>query len=125
MKKLLLTLMALVAMTMSANAQGMKDINTWTWTGGPGKSYVDRATLDNRANRYHFIINDANSDIRLCIRKDGKKAWYSFNGGVHFMGFYDESITKSEKKIIDKKKKNKVSDNVNLNNKGNNPFADY
>ena len=25
-----------------------------------------------------------------CHVWDGKKAWYSFNGGVHFMGLYDQ-----------------------------------
>ncbi len=116
MKKILVTLVALVAMTLSVSAQGLQNINTWTWTGGPGKSYVDRSTLDRRANTYHSIINDKNSDIKLCIRKDGKKAWYSFNGGVHFMAFYDEAITLSEKAILDKRKKTKTSEKKGTSN---------
>ena len=129
MKRLLLTIVAFAAITLSAAAQGLQDIQSTSWYGGPGKSYIDRSTLNTRAQRYNFIINDKNSDIRLCIRKDGKKAWYSFNGGVHFMGYYDQSITQSEKKIIDKeKKKNKNSSlsnsarNAKVNN---NPFLDY
>ena len=90
---------AYLSSTLSAAAQGLQDIQSTSWYGGPGKSYVDRATLDSRAENYHFIINESNSDIHLCIRKDGRKAWYSFNGGVHFMGYYEESITNSEKKI--------------------------
>ena len=100
-------LVAFAALTLSAAAQGLQDIQSTSWYGGPGKSYIDRSTLNTRAQKYNFIINDKNSDIRLCIRKDGKKAWYSFNGGVHFMGYYDQSITQSEKKIIDKEKKKK------------------
>ncbi len=99
MKRILLTIVAIAAITLSAAAQGLQDIQSTSWYGGPGKSYVDRATLDSRAENYHFIINESNSDIHLCIRKDGRKAWYSFNGGVHFMGYYEESITNSEKKI--------------------------
>ena len=86
MKRILLTIVAIAAITLSAAAQGLQDIQSTSWYGGPSKSYVDRAT----------------SDIHLCIRKDGRKAWYSFNGGVHFMGYYEESITNSEKKILDK-----------------------
>ncbi len=96
MKRLLLTIVALVAITLSAAAQGLQDIQ---------------------------------SDIRLCIRKDGKKAWYSFNGGVHFMGLYDQSITQSEKKIIDKEKKKKKNSSLNNSARNakvnNNPFLDY
>ena len=103
-------------MTLSVSAQGLQNIKTWTWTGGHGKSYVDRSTLDRRANTYHSIINDKNSDIKLCIRKDGKKAWYSFNGGVHFMAFYDEAITLSEKAILDKRKKTKTSEKKGTSN---------
>lgn len=129
MKKTLFMLVAFVAITLSAAAQGLQDIQSTSWYGGPGKSYIDRSTLNTRAQNYHFIINEKNSDIRLCIRKDGKKAWYSFNGGVHFMGLYDQSITQSEKKIIDKdkkKKKNSSLSNSARNAKvNNNPFADY
>ena len=102
MKRILLTIVAIAAITLSTAAQGLQDIQSTSWYGGHGKSYVDRATLDSRAENYHFIINESNSDIHLCIRKDGRKAWYSFNGGVHFMGYYEESITNSEKKILDK-----------------------
>ena len=102
MKRILLTIAAFVAITLSAAAQGLQDIQSTSWYGGPGKSYVDRATLDSRAENCLFTVNDKNSDIRLCVRKDGRKAWYSFNGGVHFMGYYEESITNSEKKILDK-----------------------
>ena len=116
MKKILVTLVALVAMTLSVSAQGLQNIKTWTWSGGPGKSYVDRATLDRRSQSYHNIINDKSSDIKLCIRKDGKKAWYSFNGGVHFMAFYDEAITLSEKAILDKRKKTKTSEKKGTSN---------
>ena len=121
--------MNLVAITLSAAAQGLQDIQSTSWYGGPGKSYIDRSTLNTRAQRYNFIINDKNSDIRLCIRKDGKKAWYSFNGGVHFMGYYDQSITQSEKKIIDKEKKKKKNSSLNNSARNakvnNNPFLDY
>lgn len=113
MKRILLTIAAFVAITLSTAAQGLQDIQSTSWYGGPGKSYVDRATLDKRAQNYHFIINESNSDIKLCIRKDGRKAWYSFNGGVHFMGYYEESITNSEKKILDK-------ENPGWNNRDNN-----
>ena len=65
MKKILVTLVALVAMTLSVSAQGLQNIKTWTWTGGHGKSYVDRSTLDRRANTYHSIINDKNSECSL------------------------------------------------------------
>ena len=128
MKRLLFAALLLAATTLGASAQGLADINTWSWTGGPGKSYVDRSTLDRRAQNYRSIINDANSDIKLCIRKDGKKAWYSFNGGVHFMAYYDEAITSSEKKIIDKKKKAKTTQKVtptNVKTPKSNPFLDY
>ena len=128
MKRLLFAALLLAATTLGASAQGLADINTWSWTGGPGKSYVDRSTLDRRAQNYRSIINDANSDIKLCIRKDGKKAWYSFNGGVHFMAYYDEAINSSEKKIIDKKKKAKTTQKVtptNVKTPKSNPFLDY
>ena len=113
MKRILLTIAAFVAITLSAAAQGLQDIQSTSWYGGPGKSYVDRATLDSRAENCLFTVNDKNSDIRLCVRKDGRKAWYSFNGGVHFMGYYEESITNSEKKILDK-------ENPGWNNRDNN-----
>ena len=59
-----------------------------------------------------------------CHVWDGKKAWYSFNGGVHFMGLYDQSITQSEKKIIDKeKKKNKNSSLSNSARNANNTIS--
>lgn len=114
MKRILLSIVALVAITLSTSAQGLADIKTWEWVGGPGKSYVDKATLDSRSENFNSIINDANSDIKLCIRrKDDRKAWYSFNGGVHFMAFYDEAITESEKKLLDK-------ENPGWNNRDNN-----
>ena len=115
MKRILLTIAAFVAITLSAAAQGLQDIQSTSWYGGPGKSYVDRATLDSRAENCLFTVNDKNSDIRLCVRKDGRKAWYSFNGGVHFMGYYEESITNSEKKILDK-------ENPGWNNRDNDPY---
>ncbi|MDY6437501.1 MAG: hypothetical protein SPK85_00095 [Prevotella sp.] len=118
MKRILLTIVAIAAITLSAVAQGLQDIQSTSWYGGPGKSYVDRATLDSRAENYHFIINESNSDIHLCIRKDGRKAWYSFNGGVHFMGYYEESITNSEKKILDK-------ENPGWNNRDNGSSSTY
>ena len=114
MKRILLIIMAIAAITFSASAQGLADIKSWEWVGGPGKSYVDKATLDSRAENFNSIINDSNSDIKLCIRrKDDRKAWYSFNGGVHFMAFYEEAITASEKKLLDK-------ENPGWNNKGDN-----
>ncbi len=115
MKRILLTIAAFVAITLSAAAQGLQDIQSTSWYGGPGKSYVDRATLDSRAENCLFTVNDKNSDIRLCVRKDGRKAWYSFNGGVHFMGYYEESITNSEKKILDK-------ETPGWNNRDNDPY---
>ena len=64
-----------------------------------------------------------------CHVWDGKKAWYSFNGGVHFMGYYDQNITQSEKKIIDKEKKKKKNSSLNNSARNakvnNNPFLDY
>ena len=123
MKRLLLTIVAIVAITLSAAAQGLQDIQSTSWYGGPGKSYIDRSTLNTRAQNYHFIINEKNSDIRLCIRKDGKKAWYSFNGGVHFMGLYDQSITQSEKKIIDKDKKKKKNSSLSNSAKNANTIS--
>ena len=71
MKKLLLTLVALFAMSMSVCAQEGPKI----WQGGPGKKYVDRSTLKKRALNYHFIINDKSSDVYLAKYK-GKKCWY-------------------------------------------------
>ena len=97
MKKLLLTLMALVAMTMSAYAQE----GPTHWRGGPGKKYVDRSTLKERALNYHFIINDKSSDVYLANYK-GRKCWYGGATGRDNMGYYDESITYSEKEIIEK-----------------------
>ena len=97
MKKLLLTLMALVAMAINANAQEGPTL----WHGGPGKSYVDRSTLKERAMNYNFIINDKSSDIYLAKYK-GKKCWYGGATGRDNMGYYDESITYSEKEIIEK-----------------------
>ena len=113
MKRILLTIVAIAAITLSAAAQGLQDIQSTSWYGGHGKSYVDRATLDSRAENCLFTVNDKNSDIRLCVRKDGRKAWYSFNGAVHFMGYYEESITNSEKIILDK-------ENPGWNNRDNN-----
>ena len=115
MKRILLTIVAIAAITLRAAAQGLQDIQSTSWYGGPGKSYVDRATLDSRAENCLFTVNDKNSDIRLCVRKDGRKAWYSFNGGVHFMGYYEESITNSEKKILDK-------ETPGWNNRDNDPY---
>ena len=114
-------MVAFAAITLSANAQG----GPKHWTGGPTKSYVDRATLDKRSKQYHFIINEKSSDVYLST-KNGKKCWFGGATGKDFMGYYDECITMSEKKILDQKKKNntKVSNNVKLNNKSNNPFAD-
>ena len=62
MKRLLLTIVAIAAITLSAAAQGLQDIQSTSWYGGPGKSYIDRSTLNTRAQRYNFIINDKNSD---------------------------------------------------------------
>lgn len=120
MKKFLLTLVACATITLSASAQG----GPRHWVGGTGKSYVDRATLDRRAKQYHFIINDQSRDVYLS-EKNGKKCWFGGATGKDFMGYYDECITSSEKKILDKNKKMKVSDGVKLKG-GNrsNPFAD-
>jgi hypothetical protein len=119
MKKILLTLVACAAITLSANAQG----GPRKWVGGPTKSYVDRSTLDKRAQQYHFIINDKSSDVYLS-EKNGKKCWFGGAIGKDFMGWYDECITRSEKKILDKNKKSKVSNKVTLQNNSGNPFAD-
>ena len=99
MKKLLLTLVALFAMSMSVCAQEGPKI----WQGGPGKKYVDRSTLKKRAMNYHFIINDKSSDVYLAKYK-GKKCWYGGATGKDNLGLYDESITYSEKEIIKKEK---------------------
>ena len=96
MKKILLTLVALIAMTMSANAQ---DGPTY-WRGGPDKKYVDRSTLEERAMNYHFIINDKSSDVYLA-NYNGRKCWFGGATGKDNMGYYDESITYSEKAIIE------------------------
>ncbi len=99
MKKLLLTLLALVVMSMSVSAQEGPKL----WQGGPGKKYVDRSTLKQRALNYHFIINDKSSDVYLAKYK-GKKCWFGGATGKDNMGYFDESITYSEKEIIKKEK---------------------
>ena len=109
MKKFLLTALAFVAFAVSVNAQ--------SYYGGPTKSYVDRKTLYDRAANYVNIINDKNSDVKLST-KNGKKAWFGLGGS--FLGWYDESITESEKKILDKegyKKENSGSDPMNVSTK--------
>jgi hypothetical protein len=97
MKKILLTFVALVAMSMSVCAQEGPTL----WHGGPGKKYVDRSTLKERAMNYHFIINDKSSDVYLAKYKGGK-CWFGGATGKDNMGYYDESITYSEKEIIEK-----------------------
>lgn len=97
MKKILLTFVALVAMSMSVCAQEGPKL----WQGGPGKKYVDRSTLKERAMNYHFIINDKSSDVYLAKYK-GRKCWYGGATGRDNMGYYDEAITYSEKAIIEK-----------------------
>lgn len=99
MTKVLLTLVALFAMSMSVCAQEGPKL----WQGGPGKKYVDRSTLKQRAMNYHFIINDKSSDVYLAKYK-GKKCWYGGATGKDNLGLYDESITYSEKEIIKKEK---------------------
>ena len=71
MKKLLLTLVALFAMSMSVCAQEGPKI----WQGGPGKKYA---------------------------KYKGKKCWFGGATGKDNMGYFDESITYSEKDIIEK-----------------------
>ena len=63
--------MAFAALSLSVNAQEGPRI----WQGGPGKKYIDRATLDRRAKNYHFVINDQSSDVYLAKYK-GKKCWF-------------------------------------------------
>lgn len=99
MRKVLLTLVALFAMSMSICAQEGPKL----WQGGPGKKYVDRSTLKQRALNYHFIINDKSSDVYLAKYK-GKKCWYGGATGKDNLGLFDESITYSEKEIIKKEK---------------------
>lgn len=99
MRKVLLTLVALFAMSMTVCAQEGPKL----WQGGPGKKYVDRSTLKERAMNYHFIINDKSSDVYLAKYK-GKKCWYGGATGKDNLGLYDESITYSEKEIIKKEK---------------------
>jgi hypothetical protein len=99
MRKVLLTLVALFAMSMSVCAQEGPKL----WQGGSGKKYVDRSTLKERAMNYHFIINDKSSDVYLAKYK-GKKCWYGGATGKDNLGLYDESITYSEKEIIKKEK---------------------
>lgn len=99
MRKVLLTLVALFAMSMSVCAQEGPKL----WQGGPDKKYVDRSTLKERAMNYHFIINDKSSDVYLAKYK-GKKCWYGGATGKDNLGLYDESITYSEKEIIKKEK---------------------
>lgn len=99
MRKVLLTLVALFAMSMSVCAQEGPKL----WQGGPGKKYVDRSTLKERAMNYHFIINDKSSDVYLAKYK-GKKCWYGGATGKDNLGLYNESITYSEKEIIKKEK---------------------
>ena len=97
MKRMLLVAVMFAAMTLGANAQEGPQL----WHGGPGKSYVDRSTLKERAMNYHFIINDKSSDVYLAKYK-GRKCWYGGATGRDNMGYYDESITYSEKDIIEK-----------------------
>lgn len=99
MRKVLLTLVALFAMSMSVCAQEGPKL----WQGGPGKKYVDHSTLKQRALNYHFIINDKSSDVYLAKYK-GKKCWFGGATGKDNMGYFDESITYSEKEIIKKEK---------------------
>lgn len=96
MRKLLMTLLACAAITLSAKAQEGPTI----WHGGPGKKYVDRSTLKERALNYYFIINDKSSDVYLAKYK-GKKCWFGGATGRDNMGYFDESITYSEKAIIE------------------------
>lgn len=97
MKKILLTLAALVAMSMSVYAQKGQKI----WQGGSGKKYIDRSTLNERAKNYHFVVNDKSSEIYLA-KYNGKLCWFGGASGKDNMGYYDESITYSEKEIIEK-----------------------
>lgn len=99
MRKVLLTLVALFAMSMSVCAQEGPKL----WQCGPGKKYVDHSTLKQRALNYHFIINDKSSDVYLAKYK-GKKCWFGGATGKDNMGYFDESITYSEKEIIKKEK---------------------
>ncbi|MBR4602164.1 MAG: hypothetical protein IKQ12_08790 [Prevotella sp.] len=98
MKKLLLTLVAFAAMTINVNAQ------TTIYNGATGKSYVDRNTLDQRAEKYNSVINDQSYDVTLKW-KDGKKAWFGLGGS--FLAWYDEAITKSEEKILEEEGRKK------------------
>ena len=109
MKKFLLTALAFVAFAVSVNAQ--------SYYGGPGNSYVDRKTLYDRAANYVNVINDKSYDVKLTT-KNGKKVWL----GLHdsFLGWYDESITLSEKNILAKegyKKENSGNDPMNVSTK--------
>ncbi len=97
MKKILLTFVALVAMSMSVCAQEGPKL----WQGGPGKKHIDRSTLKERAMNYHFIINDQSRDVYLAKYK-GRKCWFGGATGKDNMGYYDEAITYSEKAIIEK-----------------------
>lgn len=98
MKKIILVAL-LAAMTVSVSAQ--------TYPGRSGGNYIDHATLPARSQNYKHVINDKSHDV--CIdKKNGRKAWFSDVGGRHFLGWYDESITQSEKKYLqDMKKKAK------------------
>ena len=73
MKRILLTIVAIAAITLSTAAQGLQDIQSTSWYGGPSKSYVDRATLDERAQNYHFIINEANGATKRYGVPEGKR----------------------------------------------------
>ena len=101
-----MTLVAFAALSLSVNAQEGPRI----WQGGPGKKYIDRATLDRRAKNYHFVINDQSSDVYLAKYK-GKKCWFGGATGRDNMGYYDEGITRSEEKILREKREKEQKKN--------------
>lgn len=118
MKKLFV-LMAFAAITISASAQ-----HTYYGSTAGSAGYVDRATLNKRAENYKHLINDKSRDVKLEYDTKSKQwIWYSMVGTKSFLGLYDESITMSEKKILDKKKSKKVKTPIYKEEESPNAFS--
>ena len=89
MKKFLMALFALVAFSLSMNAQVY-------YRGATGKGYSTTTKLSSRYRNHKTVINDKSRDVTLEL-KDGRKAWFANVGGKHFLGWEDECITMTEK----------------------------
>lgn len=119
MKKLL-ALLTFAVMTVSVQAQ------TVYYRGSTGNGYMDKKTMYERETRYKHLINDKSWDVTL-ESKNGKKAWFASVGGKHFMGWFDESLTMTEKNYIQKQRKlnqkKTQQKKTNSNNEAPNPFS--